>query len=103
MRNRDGLKGGQLAHKPYWLFNWALGCQYGAFWMSIIRIQIWGSIAIESSEAVKKHWTVGTLHHSRYFETSYRPSLLSAIMHPIFPIRLTIYIALTPPQLNLRL
>ena len=53
MRNRDGLTGGQLAHKPYWPFNWALGCQYGAFWMSIIRIQIWESIAIESSEAVK--------------------------------------------------
>ena len=35
-------------------------CEYGAFWMSIIRIQIWESIAIASSEAVRAldrlHW-----------------------------------------------
>ena len=35
--------------------------------------------------------------------TYYMPSLLSAIMRPIFPIRLTIGLDLTPPQLKLHL
>ena len=30
-----------------------LECQYGAFWTSITRIQIWESIAIAPSEAVR--------------------------------------------------
>ena len=47
----------------------------------------------------------GTIQHSKNLKqaTYYLPSLLSAITRPIFPIRLTIGINLTPPQLKLPL